>query len=95
MQGQAEQDGQFGRARAAPLSREAIKISSAAATAKAGKMRVAVQKQAILVEIAVGRRRSRPAIAHQNHRRADDRPELLVDCRPAGTTTLGKMFFPA
>ena len=43
--------------RAAPLSREAMKINSAAATRQAGKMRVTVQKQAVLVEIAVGRRR--------------------------------------
>ena len=46
-------------------------------------MRVAVQKQAILVEIAVGGDDDAQD-SHQNHRRANDRPELLVDAGPPG-----------
>ena len=83
VQGEAEHDGQFGRAAGRALEPRGDEDQQRRRDCQAGKMRVAVQKQAVLVEIAVDADDDAQD-PHQDHRRADDRPELLVDAgRPA------------
>ena len=89
MQGQAEQDGQFGRATGRALEPRGDEDQQRRRDCQAGKMRVAVQKQAVVVKIAVDADDDAQD-PHQNHRRADDRPELLVDAGRPGWATGSK-----
>ncbi len=76
--GQAEQDGQFGGTTGRSLEPRGDENQQCRRSRQAGKLRVTVQNQPVLVEIAVYDD-DHAQDSYQDYRRADDRPELFVD----------------